>query len=196
MSFNFLRASASRKTLMAMSVLCLAATCQDAIGAITVMGTGLARSCYLVAEFGGDTASGITTCTRALEDENLVARDRASTYVNRGILRARDDPRGALDDYDQGLEIAPDLAEAYVDRGAALLSLKRYQEALSAINHGLQLNVARPQIAYYDRAVAHEGLGDIRAAYEDYKKAVELSPDFALAKEQLSRFKVISGPAR
>lgn len=163
--------------------------------AITVMGRGLAQSCYQAAEFGGDARDGISACTLALSQEPLSVHDRASTYVNRGILRAKSDPEAALADYAEGIALDPSLAEAYVDRGAALLSLKRYQEALVAIDKGLALHVNRPQIAYYDRAVAHEGLGDIRGAYFDYRHAVELSPDFALAKQQLTRFKVIREPA-
>ena len=50
----------------------------------------------------------------------------------------------------------------------------------------------RPQIAYADRGLAHEALGNVRAAYEDYKKAAEIEPDFALtASSQLARFKVV-----
>ena len=72
--------------------------------------------------------------------------------------------------------------------------LKRYKEALVDINKGIALGAKRPHIAYYDRAIADEALGDIRGAYEDYKKAVELEPDFALATEQLPRFKVVRKP--
>ncbi len=173
----------------------IAAGTTTAQAAITVMGSGLAQGCYKAAEFGGDTRDGINTCTLALNQEPLSVHDRASTYVNRGILRAPSNPRGALADYNEGIALAPHLAEAYVDRGAALLSLKRYRAALVAIDKGLALHVNRPQIAYYDRAVAHESLGDIRSAYFDYQHAVALSPNFTLAKQQLTRFKVIREPA-
>jgi tetratricopeptide (TPR) repeat protein len=81
--------------------------------------------------------------------------------------------------------------EGYVDRGATYIALQRYQDALNDINKGLELGAKKPHIAYYDRAIAQEALGNIRAAYQDYKKAVEIEPDFALATEQLSRFKVV-----
>lgn len=171
-------------------------TALPASAAITVMGKGLAESCFHAAEFGTDADDGVDTCTRALHDQPLSVTDRASTHVNRGILRARaNDPEGALRDYDTGLRLKPDLAEAYVDRGAALLLLKRYKQAIADIDKGLSMDVKRPHIAYYDRAIANEALGDVRAAYEDYKKAVELAPDFALAIQQLRRFKVVRKPA-
>ena len=69
--------------------------------------------------------------------------------------------------------------------------LKDYRAALADFDKGLQLNANKPEIAYYDRAIANEALGNIRDAYIDYKKAVEIRPDFALATQQLSRFKVV-----
>lgn len=167
-----------------------------AAAAVTVMGTGLAQSCYRAAEFGSNPQEGIAACNLALDSQPLTVQDRASTYVNRGILRTRvDDIAGALNDYDTALRIKPDLGEGYVDRGASFIMLKRYRDALADIDKGLNLGANKPHIAYYDRAIVHEFLGDIRAAYEDYKKAVELQPDFTLAIEQLKRFKVIRKPA-
>jgi len=160
--------------------------------AITVLGNGLAKSCYEAAEFGGEAHSGIITCTSALDDGTLSMRDRAATLINRGILRSRtDDAEGAIADYDKGLKTDSSLAEGYVDRGAALLALHRYKEALVDLNKGIDMGAREPQIAYYDRAIVNEALGDVRGAYEDYKKAVEIQPDFTLAIDQLARFRVI-----
>lgn len=164
----------------------------SADAAVTVLGGGLAKSCYEAAEFGGEAHSGIITCTSALDDTALSMRDRAATLINRGILRSRtDDATGAIRDYDNGLKIDATLAEGYVDRGAALLALHRYKESLADLNKGIDMGARQPQIAYYDRAIVNEALGNIRGAYEDYKKAVEIQPDFQLAIDQLARFRVI-----
>jgi tetratricopeptide (TPR) repeat protein len=85
----------------------------------------------------------------------------------------------------------PSLGEAYVDRGAALIVLARYDEAVQDIDKGIAMGSNRLQIAYYDRGLAQEALGNVRAAYEDYKKATEIEPDFTLASSQLTRFKVV-----
>lgn len=160
--------------------------------AVSVVGHGLARNCFEYAEFGGATRDGIATCSLALEQQALDARDRAATYINRGILKSRsDDTAGALGDYDLGLSLDGNLGEGYVDRGAVMIVLHRYSDALDSINKGIEMGANRPQIAYYDRAVVQEALGNIRGAYEDYKKAVAIQPDFALAIEQLSRFRVV-----
>jgi tetratricopeptide (TPR) repeat protein len=163
----------------------------QAQGAITVLGVSLAHNCYQAAEFGGDPTQGISTCTYAL-DATMSSRDRAATYINRGILKSRaEDPTGALEDYNHGLSLNDGLGEGYVDRGATLIVLKRYQDALNDINKGIGIGAKRPEIAYYDRAIVDEALGDVRGAYLDYRKAVELSPDFPLASEQLARFRVV-----
>lgn len=160
--------------------------------AVTVLGNGVAHSCFEFAEYGGNPTDGIRTCTFALEQETLSVRDRAATFVNRGILRGRkDDAEGALADYDRGLGMDAALAEGYVDRGAAMIALRRYDDAVAEISKGISLGANRMQIAYYDRGIADEALGNIRAAYEDYKKAVEIQPDFQLARDELSRFRVV-----
>ena len=48
----------------------------------------------------------------------------------------------------------------------------------------------RLQMAYFDRGLARDYLGDMRGAYFDYRKAIEIDPEFAPAKEQLARFTV------
>lgn len=160
--------------------------------AISVLGNGLATNCYQAAEFGANPREGVAVCSEALEDSALTSSDKAATLVNRGILEARaDDPQAAMDDYDLGLKIDPGLGEGYVDRGATEIVLKDFDRALADINRGISLKANRLEIAYYDRAIVDEASGDVKAAYEDYKMAVQLAPDFALASEQLSRFKVV-----
>lgn len=166
---------------------------QGAQGAVTVLGNGLARVCYDSAEFGGgNAADGIAACSEALEQMALPVRDRAATLVNRGILYSRlGEPQQAIADYDKGISMEPNLGEAYVDRGAALIVLTHYDEAVQDLDKGIAMGSNRLQIAYYDRGLADEALGNVRAAYEDYKKATEIEPDFTLASSQLARFKVV-----
>ncbi len=161
--------------------------------AVTILGNNtLAQSCFLAAEVGGDPKVGIETCTTALTTQPLSVKDRAATLVNRGILRAQlGDSEGAMADYNHGIQINGALGEAYVDRGATLIAMKKWGDAIADIDKGLSLNTNRPYIAYYDRAIADEALGNVRAAYDDYKKAVQIEPGFTLATDQLSRFRVI-----
>jgi tetratricopeptide (TPR) repeat protein len=183
-----------RNAFAALGALGMAAlVSQAAHAAVTVIGgNNLARSCYEAAEFGGNPTDGVAVCSDALKQDTLPLKDRAATLINRGILLSRtDDAEAAIADYDRGLMIDATLGEGYVDRGAALIILKRYDEALQALNKGIDLGSSQLQVAYYDRAIVQEALGNVRRAYEDYKMAVQIEPDFALATAQLTRFKVV-----
>jgi len=166
---------------------------QSSGAAVTVLGNGLARTCYVAAEFhAGDPEEGIKACSDALEQMALPVRDRAATLVNRGILYSMlDEPQMAIADYDKGIAMEPGLGEAYVDRGAALIVLSRYDEAIQDIDKGIAMGSNKLQFAYYDRGLAQEALGNFRAAYEDYKKATEIDPEFTLASSELARFRVV-----
>jgi len=181
------------RNLTGISLAALAASIATPSGAaVTVLGNGLAHSCFEYAEFGGNPRDGVEACSNAIEQTVLPVKDLAATYINRGILRSRtEDTAGALADYDKGLSLDANLGEAYVDRGAVMIVLRRYDDALADIDKGIALGSNRLQIAYYDRAIVQEALGNIRGAYEDYKKAAEIQPDFALAIEQLARFRVV-----
>jgi tetratricopeptide (TPR) repeat protein len=158
--------------------------------AVTVLGPGPAQECFRIAEYGGDAHEGIARCAFAL-NTTLSTIDRAATFVNRGVLKlGLHQDEQALADINSGIAIAPDLGDAYVDRGAASIALGQYDNALADLNKGISLGPHRPQIAYYDRAIIYEQRGDIRAAYYDYKKALEIAPDFEPAADELKRFRV------
>ncbi|WP_448585174.1 tetratricopeptide repeat protein [Thermaurantiacus sp.] len=178
------------------ALLVLAGAAGPAEAAITVIGGGLARECYLAAEFRRETSMALQVCDRALAEEPLKRRDRAATFVNRGIvhMQARNFAR-ALADYDAALRLEPRLAEAHVNRGIALLYRGGAdREAVEALSTGLELGPARPEVAYYSRAVAWEALGDARAAYEDYQAAAAAKPGWEDPIEQLKRFRVERRP--
>ena len=52
------------------------------------------------------------------------------------------------------------------------------------------MNVKEPEKAYYDRGLAYDWLDNPKAAYADYRKALELAPTWDLVKDQLYRFSV------
>jgi tetratricopeptide (TPR) repeat protein len=159
--------------------------------AVTVIGSGPAQLCYDGAENGNDPGEYLYYCTTALGGV-LSTHDRAATFINRGVLRlALNETNPALDDFNSGLAIDPDLGEGYIDRGASLIEKKQYGEAIISIDKGIALGAKRPALAYYDRAIADEGIGDIPSAYRDYQQALVAQPGFAMASDELKRFKVV-----
>ena len=156
-----------------------------------VIGNGEAKECSDAA-FGGKADShAIMACTTALEVETLNFRDRARTYVNRGVLQMRQRQfAAARADFDQATGIDPQLGEAYVNRGATLVGEDRFREGVEQIDKGLSLGVKDPEKAFFNRGLANEALGDLQAAYRDYSRAAELKPDWAAPKTELARFSV------
>ena len=163
----------------------------SAQAAVTVIGGGLAEACSQAAVRGESGQEYENLCTTALESEFLNARDRAGTYVNRGVLKMRRMLYAqAIKDFDSAVRVKDDLGEAWVNRGAAYIGQRRYADSLPQINRGLELGVDEPAKAYYNRALAYEGLEDAKSAYFDYQKALELKPDWTAPREQLVRFTV------
>ena len=46
-------------------------------------------------------------------------------------------------------------------------------------------------IGFYNRALTHEKLGDLQSAYEDFRSALQINPEFTQASEQIARFTVV-----
>jgi len=76
-----------------------------------------------------------------------------------------------------------------------LIKQGQHQAALDQINTGINLGMSLPHIGYYDRAVAEQMLGRYKEAYYDYKKVLELEPNFIMASERLKDFVVTRVPA-
>ena len=168
--------------------------------AVTVVGGGLAEDCYLAAKYAAARTSrrleSVRECTMAIEQGSLDLHDLAGTYVNRGVLfLSALQYATALKDFDAAAQIAPDLGEARVNRGAALIGLGRNADGVSEIDKGLTLNTEAPEKAYFNRALAKERLNDVKGAYFDYLKASQLKPDWDMPRIELARFHVEPAPA-
>src|SRR5688500_16117363 len=96
-----------------------------AAAAVSVLGNSHARLCCEAAEARGTpNITLVRTCDEALRSDNLSNYDMVATLVNRGILKARlGNVEQAIIDYDAALDENPDEAEAYLNKGFALLHL-------------------------------------------------------------------------
>lgn len=169
----------------------LATGAGSAHAAVTVIGGGFAEACSNAAMVGESDLRFQDVCTMAIENEMLNARDRAGTFINRGVMKLRKaDYEKANKDFDIAVRLKPDIGEGYVNRGASYIGQRRYAESLTEINKGIELGIEEPAKAFYNRALAYEGLEDAKSAYFDYQKALEISPDWLAPRQQLSRFTV------
>jgi tetratricopeptide (TPR) repeat protein len=171
--------------------LALALAAPAATAATMVLGGGQAEICHDEALSGRAAARGLLVCTSALESDPLTRRDRAATYVNRGVIHLqRRDGKSALADLNVAHRLAPDIGDVLVNRGAALVLLGRYAEADADLTLGIELGSTQPQDAHFNRAVAREARGDLKGAYVDYTEAARLAPDWSAPKTELARFAV------
>jgi tetratricopeptide (TPR) repeat protein len=165
--------------------------------AVEVLIGGRAQSCSEQAKAGMANPISLENCTMAILTEMLTGRSLAATYLNRGVIFLDMGNYGsAIRDFDEALAIQTNMGEAYVNRGAALIGLRRNEEALEQINRGLALDPDEPEKAYGNRALAKWNLDDIRGAYDDFMRAHELKPEWTWPTEQLAHFRVQTRAAR
>ena len=177
------------KLILALALLAFGAG--SATASITVFGGGLAQECSNAASSEKSDAHAILVCTTALSTEFLSPPDRGGTLINRGVLRLREgEVAAAHADFDAGIVLLPGAGEGWVNRGAAFIAERRYQQGIADIDRGLVLGVKEPEKAYYNRALAHEGLDDEKSAYLDYQQALVLKPHWDLPQHELLRFTV------
>jgi tetratricopeptide (TPR) repeat protein len=175
--------------ILGAAVLAMLSPLGGAAASTLVIGGGMAKDCSEAVIRGRDDDDTMRLCTAALEVETLSFGDRARTLVNRGVIQLRRQAYvEARADFDAAGRIDPKLGEVYVNRGAALVAEDRFAEGLREIDQGLALGVERPERAYYNRALANENLGDVKAAYYDFQRAAELDPKWTAPKEELARF--------
>lgn len=185
----------NRMILGGLTGLALLLVAEPAHGAISVYGSTPGYECYRGALEGRNDIGALTQCAQAISFPEATERERAAAHVNRGvILLRRSEAANALSDFDRAIQLIPDIGEAYVDRGAALILLRNYADAIAAITRGIELNTDDPHEAYFNRALAHEGRGDIQAAYNDFRRAAELAPEWPAPHLELARFQVRPPP--
>jgi tetratricopeptide (TPR) repeat protein len=169
-----------------------AASSIPAVAGVVVVGNGAARNCYEAADaVARPTLRDLQRCNEAINEPGLSFHDLVASHVNRGIVRLRNDQIAeSITDFDRAIELDPDQAEAYLNKGAALLRRNDMSGALPLFTVALERHTIRPAIAHYGRAVANEGLGNLAAAYRDYQMASQLDPDWAAPRTELGRFRV------
>lgn len=181
-----------RAALVSAAFLLLAGTA--AATSVTVIGGNSARQCYEAAESPTTpTPETLAVCDHAIFAEPLSRRDTVATYINRGILRVRAGRTlEGISDFDEAIDLDPTVAEAWFNRGVALMRTEGPEQALPSFNAAVERSTNRPALAYFGRAVALEALGNVRGAYADYRRASELDPEWDRPRNELARFTVRS----
>lgn len=147
--------------------------------------------------------SPLEVCSRAIDTADT-RFNRAGSYVNRGVLYyAEGDRERALADFERASTIHESLGQAHINRGYVLVELQRWEQALAALDRGIELGIEEAALgrdnhpgseeaarAYFSRAIVNEELGRLREAYADYTRASELAPEWEDPRRELGRFRV------
>ena len=189
----------TRLPLVLLPVLALglaAAAPRDIGSRMVITRHSLSEACSEHAKLAGEgkmaPAFAVDTCTEALESEALTRNDLATAHINRGVVQLT--MMGAVEDarldFEEAAKLDPDLGESYANRGAALVAEERFAEAIAEIERGMALGLKEPWKAHFNRALARERSNDVRGAYLDFQKALELKPGWEMAQIELARFQV------
>lgn len=92
--------------------------------------------------------------------------------------RAAPDRRGHR--HTKAIELKPDYAEAYNNRGNAWDDKKHYKRAIVDFDAAIKLN-PRHAAAFNNRAISKSNLGDTDGAIADYDAAIKLNPRYTAA---------------
>ncbi len=159
----------------------------------SVFGDSGGAQCYQRVS-SGDMGRPMTLrdCQKALKSPSLTFEDKAATHVNLGILymRAGQNEKARIQ-FSAALTMTPRLPEAYINDSAALIYLGNHQEAVSAINHAIELGTTKMPEALYNRSMAYHHLKEYRKAYKDLKQALVLRPDWGPALLSLEKYDVV-----
>ncbi len=163
----------------------------SASASVLTVGGGYARSCYLAAVAKDVGPQAMEACNSALIVEALTPQDHVATLVNRGILYLnRADVKRATRDFDEAITLNPNEPEAWLNKAILNVRYGDAAEALPLAQKALDLKTRRPALAYFVRGIAHEDMGNLRAAYRDLQRARALEPKWNEPVVELRRFKV------
>lgn len=109
-------------------------------------------------------------------------------YAKALFLQNTGKPNGALDIYDAILELNPQYFNAHYNKGFVYLEmLQHYDSASMAFSKALEFGPKGYFAAVYNRGLAYERAGLLKKAEADYRKALEINPQYDLAALGLER---------
>ncbi|NNC83675.1 MAG: tetratricopeptide repeat protein, partial [Flavobacteriales bacterium] len=136
----------------------------------------------LYAEEGDSLAIQYYETALGIDPDNLEVLYNRGYFYQDNLMAEK-----ALDAYNEMLEIHPESSAAYYNKGYVLMGLlSRPEEAIDAFTEAIRYNPSYYQ-AYSNRAVCLEELGRREQAEADFKKALEIKPNFDPAIEGLNR---------
>lgn len=136
------------------------------------------------------TGHAVADYTNAIWQGGLPVAVLPRSYYNRAVAYAQ---MGQMDraeqDYNKTIELQPDYAAAFHNRGNLRRNLGRHAEAVGDYTKALDLGMADgTHLTYFARALSNKELGSIAEAIQDAQLALNAKPDFPVAKSALAEW--------
>ena len=120
----------------------------------------------------GDHYGAISDYNKSIKLNQLSKNDLAAAYYNRGREKSFiKDYAGALSDFNKAINLNPNNADYYVFRGNTIGRL--YNDEYGAISDYTKAIEIDPnnKIAFKNRGISKENIGDLQGACSDWEKA-------------------------
>lgn len=103
----------------------------------------------------------------------------AINFNNQGVAKFKvGNIKGAIQDYDRAIAIAPKYGESYVNRGIAKFRVGNIQGAIQDYDRAIAIDPKDGE-AYYNRGIARFESGEERVAIKDFDRAIAINPQDA-----------------
>ena len=121
------------------------------------------------------------SCITANAKPNSLTRQ---LYSSGQAKQKQGDYKGAIADFTKVLEINPQDAKAYNERGIAKNGLKDYLGAIADFTKAIEINPRDAYIYFDNRAGVKVEIGDYRGVVFDTTKTIEINPSYTNAYER------------
>ncbi len=129
----------------------------------------------------------------ALSKPKIKPKSKAEVLINRGgALAALGRLEEAIESLNEGIAIAPDNKNGYLNRSLTYFHLQRFDKCIEDYTKYLELDPYTPNI-WYERGMLRRSLGQPDAAIEDLNQCLQLDPNFALAYLERARAYALQG---
>lgn len=103
----------------------------------------------------------------------------AINFNNQGVAKFKvGNIKGAIQDYDRAIAIAPKYGESYVNRGIAKFKVGNIKGAIQDYDRAIAIDPKDGE-AYYNRGIARFESGEERSAIKDFDRAIAIDPQDA-----------------
>ena len=157
----------------------------------TTFGSDDATRCYRESNTPFST-HGLTFCTDAIRNDDLLLRDLAATHTNRGIIYAANGQLDrAMKDHNTAALLAPGMGKIYVNRGNVYHQTHEYVTALADYGRALELANVQLDIVHYNRSLTLIRLKRWDDALAALETALAVNPESARVKRKLDQLNAL-----